>query len=821
MKLFKKLFFLILLIVLSEVSHAQVNNLRIENMSDEQIVLLMKQNNLLGLSASELESKARDKGLSSDQIIALQKRLDKIDPMLLPTTVGKGQVDKSDPYSTRLRIPTRSPRSREKDSVLHVFGSELFETEGLNFEGNISIPTPSNYVLGVNDELIVDVYGLSESTRKIKVNTEGLIRIPNLGPVKVAGLTIEMATKKIREAMSRIYPAIKTGQTSVAVSLGQIRSIQVTLVGEINKPGSFSLPSTATIMHAMYASGGPNEIGSYREIQLVRAGKTVVTFDLYDFLLKGDLSNNILLQDDDVVRVPAYAKRVAIKGAVKKPAIFDMKSPEDAAMIMDYAGGMSDIAFKELIRIKRLGSQSREILTLNAKDIKGYQLMSGDTLEVDSLAKRFLNRVMVTGAVYYPGDYGLSTFQSLKALMTHVQPKENAYFDRAILRRLNSDLSPAFIQFNLKDLISGKADISLQKDDSVHVFEKEQIKEKYFVTIEGEVNKPSYFNYAEGMRVQDLILMANGIRDGATLQRIEISRRLRQQSNGKDTTVYSIIESMDIDPKNFDVSTLDLVLQPYDIVYIRRSPSYREQTNVMVEGEVMFPGKYTLQGANERLSEVIKRAGGLKKTSFAEGAMLIRKTFQGSTSSDSTIFEIKYDLIKNKNKQVKLNESSNNLDTAGISKETLDMFSSQKRVAVDLVKALANPNSLYDIIMEEGDILKIPRTQQTVQSFGEVNYPQQLAYEEGMQFKKLIKASGGFASTASRRHAYVLEANGKVRSTTHFLFFNFYPRVSPGSEAYVPQKKSREPLSKGEAIGITSGLVSLAGVMLAIINSLK
>lgn len=821
MKLFRKFFILLLVSGLCEISFAQVNNFRIENMSDEQIVLLMKQNNLMGLSASELESKAQDKGMSSDQIIALQKRLDKIDPMLLQATLGKGQMDKSDPYSIRLRIPTRSPRFREKDSVLHVFGSELFETEGLNFEGNISIPTPSNYVLGVNDELVVDVFGVSESTRKLKVNTEGFVRISNLGPVKVAGLTIEMATQKIREAMFKIYPAIKTGQTNVSVSLGQIRSIQVTLVGEINKPGSFSLPSTATIMHAMYASGGPNEIGSYREIQLVRGGKIIVTFDLYDFLIKGNLSNNILLQDDDIIRIPTYSKRVAIKGAVKKPAIFDMKSTEDASLIMDYAGGMSDIAFKELIRIKRLGNQSREVLTLNSKDIKGYQLMSGDTLEVDSLAKRFLNRVMVTGAVYYPGEYGLSTFQSLKALMTHVQPKENAYFNRAILRRLNEDLSPVFIQFNLKDLLNGRTDVALIKDDSVHIFEKEQIKEKYFVTIEGEVNKPSYFTYAEGMRVQDLILMANGIRDGATLQRIEISRRLRQLSNGKDTTVYSIIESLDIDPKNFDISSLDIVLQPYDIVYIRRSPSYREQTNVMVEGEVMFPGKYTLQGANERLSEVIERAGGLKKTSFAEGAMLIRKTFQGSTSSDSTIFEIKYDLIKSKNKQVKLNASSNNADTAMISKETLELFSTQKRVAIDLLKALNNPNSLYDIIMEEGDILKIPRTQQTVQSFGEVNYPQQLAYEKGMQFIKLIKASGGFSSMASKKLSYVLEANGNVRSTSRFLFFNFYPRINPGSEAYVPQKKIKEPLSKGEAIGITSGLVSLAGVMLAIINSLK
>jgi len=315
--------------------------------------------------------------------------------------------------------------------------------------------------------------------------------------------------------------------------------------------------------------------------------------------------------------------------------------------------------------------------------------------------------------------------------------------------------------------------------------------------------------------------MAKGVRDGAILQRIEVSRRLRQQLNGRDTTVYSIIETIDIDPKNFDISSLDLPLLPYDIVYIRRSPSYREQTNVMIEGEVIFPGKYTIKGSNERLSQVILRAGGLKSTAFPKGAMLIRKTFQGTTSSDSTIFSIKYDLLSNKNKQVLQDDTKRTVDTAMIAKETLELFSAQKRVALDLINALNNPGSSFDIVMQEGDILKIPMIQQTVQSFGEVNYPQQMAYESGMNFRRLINASGGFTSKASHRQSYVLEANGKVRSTRRFLFFNFYPRISAGSEVYVPIRKDREPLSKGEAIGITSALVSLAGVMLAIINSLK
>jgi protein involved in polysaccharide export with SLBB domain len=821
MKPLKLLVFCLVVLLSTSTAQAQVNVQRIENLSDEQIVMFLKQNNLLGLQPAEMEKMARDKGLPTDQINALLKRIDRLDPVLLQMSGKSSEFNRTDPYAQRLRIPTRTPSFRLRDSVLQVFGSELFSTEGLNFEGNISIPTPSNYVLGVNDQLVIDVYGLSENTQKLKINTEGFVRIAKLGPIKVAGLTIDQATAKITSSLKKIYPAIASGKTQVSVALGQIRSIQVTLVGEVNLPGSFSLPSTATIMHAMYASGGPNEIGSYRNIQLVRGGKTIIVFDLYDFLLNGNLTKNILLQDDDVIRVPSYSKRVAVKGAVKKQAIFDVKDPENAATLLGYAGGLADFAFKDLIRVKRLGNQSREIITVNAKDLSSFNLVSGDTLEVDTLSRKILNRISVSGAVYYPGDYGLSSFKSLHDLLLHVQPKENAFFDRAIVRRLKEDLSPSLLHFNINEVLSGKNNIILQKEDSIHIFEKDKIREDYFVTIEGEVNKPSYFTFADGMRVQDLILMAKGLKDGAILQRIEVARRLRQQINGKDSSVYSVIETIDIDPKNFELSSLDLPLQPYDIVYVRRAPSYREQVNVMIEGEVMFPGKYTVQGSNEKIAEVIKRAGGLKATAFPTGAMLIRKTFQGTTSSDSTIFEIKYDLLSNKNKQVAVGDDKSQIDTALIAKETKEMFSSQKRVALDLVKALSLPGSSYDIVMQEGDILKIPMIQQTVQTFGEVNYPQQLVYENGISFKQLINASGGFSNKAAKRRSYLLEANGKVKSTSRFLFFNIYPSVSPGSEVYVPMRKDRDPISKGEAIGITSALVSLAGIMLAIINSLK
>jgi protein involved in polysaccharide export with SLBB domain len=810
----------ILFITMGLITKAQVNNLRIENMTDEQIVMVLKQYNLLGLTEAELEQKASEKGLPPDQIKAIRKRLATIDPQMLLAGNTSNAPTKQDAYTQRNYLPSLGPVKKMRDSSLQVFGADLFDADNAGFDVNLSIATPTNYVLGPNDELVIDIFGVSESTRKIKINTEGYLRIPNLGPIKISGLTMEQATQKIRQFLTAIYPAIKSGQTRVAVSLGQIRSIRVTMIGEVQKPGSYSLPSLATILHALYASGGPNTIGSYRNIQLVRNGNVVSYFDLYDFLFKGDLRNNLLLQDDDVIRIPAYIKRVAVKGAVKRQAIFDAKE-EDAASLLDYAGGLSDLAQKELIRIKRLGTSSREVLTVKINEAKGFRLMSGDTLEVDSLAGKYLNRLMVSGAVYYPGTYGLSGFPTLRALLKHVQPKENAYIERGIIRRLNSDLSPTLIPFNLTEVLTGKNDLSLQKEDSIHLFEKEKIRENYFVKIEGEVNDPNAYTYAEGMKVQDLILMAKGLKDGATLQRIEVSRRMRQGSGNSDTSIYAVIQTIDVDPRQFNMSSLDLPLQPYDIIYIRKSPIYKEQTNVVIEGEVLYPGKYTLEGANERLSKLIERAGGIRSTAFPEGAMLIRKTFQGTTSNDSTIFGIKYELISNKNKQVNLDAGGKSADTSQIAQQTKQIFASQKRVAIDLNKALQKPNSADDIVLLEGDILKIPRIQQTVQSFGEVNYPQQMAFTEGMRFRQLINASGGFSTKALRKRAYVLEASGKVRSTTHFLFLRFYPRISAGSEVYVPMRKDREPLSKGEAIGITSGLVSLAGVMLAIINSIK
>ena len=805
---------------------AQLSKLPVEKMTDEQLVTLLAQQQLLGLTPARFEMEASTRGLSQKQILVIRERMERMDPFMISKTMSQLKEKEVDPNGMRLPVRSQRPDKKEVDSVLQIFGSDLFDKEGVSFEPNLSLPTPSNYVLGANDELLIDVFGLSEKTAKLRVSADGDIRYPNLGPIRVMGLTVEQATSKISNALSKIYPAIRAGQTRVAVSLSQIRTIRVTMVGELNRPGSYALPSLATIMHAIHAAGGPNEIGSYRSIQLIRGGKMIADFDLYSFLLKGDLSTNLLLQDDDVVRVPAYKKRVAVKGAIKKPAIFDLTETDSPASLLDYAGGMADIAFKEMVRVKRLGTTAREVLTIPAPQLSQFKLISGDTLVIDSLANRYANRVQIGGAVYYPGEYGLESFTTAKALLEKAQIKESAVLDRGVIRRYQNDLTPTLVQFNVKDELNGKSGLALQKDDSIHIYDQSLVKQYQYITIEGEVNQPGIYPFLKGMQIQDLILTASGVKDGAVLKRVEVSRRIRQKDQLADSLQYTVVKTIDLDSGYQVNATMDVVLEPFDVVYVRRSPLYRNQSNVVIEGEVKFPGKYALRSGKDRISNLLDRAGGLTQFAFPEGTILIRNIYTGNTPSDTVIRSLKYALLDaNTSMQVPEKEADNKkiaeADSLGINLISKQLNSQQKRVALDLTEALKRPGTSADILLEDGDIIKIPVEQQTIQSFGAINYPQQITYRQGMSLKNVINASGGFAANASKKDVYVLEANGRVRSTAHILGIRFYPGLTRGSEVYVPFKMRKNPLTKGELVGITTGLLSLAGVMLAIINTLK
>ena len=787
---------------------AQGLPVNIESLSDEQLIQLATKYNLMGLSESELEAKAKEAGLGSDQILLLKKRIALLDP-----SVAGGQLaysNKTDSYVLRNKVLTKGPSIRSKDSsgVLQVFGAEIFDNLDLSFEPNLSIATPSQYIIGVNDQLVIDVYGVSDVTKKLKVTTEGDIRFPNLGPIKVAGLSVDDARAKIKKALTRIYPGIATGAVAVQVSVGQIRSIQITLLGEVRRPGTYTISALATLMNALYASGGPNDIGSFRTIELLRGGKVVTSFDLYDFLLKGDLSKNRLLQDDDVIRVGTYTKRVALKGALKKPAIFDMKVGETAADLVQYAGGFADLAFKERVRVTRLGSSGREVLTVPFSGLSAFQLQSGDTLMVDSLPSLYANRVWVSGAVYHSGAYGLAQTQDLKTLLQLAGLREDAYQERGLLRRLKTDLTPSMVSFSVQEVLKGSFNLNLQREDSIHIFRTTDLRERYTVEIDGEVNQPGQYDYFENMRVQDLVLLANGYREGAARQKIEISRRL---SAGGDTISYAVIKDISLD----NPQDLLFELKPFDMVSVRRLPVYKEQIKVSIEGEVLYPGTYTLSGKNERLSDIINRAGGLKSSAFAEGAVLIRNTYVGMTSSDAS-------LVGSKARLINQQSGRNIVPVEGGDSTILKTLSAQQKpVSIRLADALGQKGSAADVFLEEGDIIKIPKSIQTIQTFGMVNLPKQIVYREGLSFKEAVRASGGFAVNASRRHSYVVYANGEIKTTRNFLFFRSYPSLKTGSEIYVPSRSDKKKLSTGEAVAVVSGLTSFLGLLVVLINTAK
>jgi protein involved in polysaccharide export with SLBB domain len=628
--------------------------------------------------------------------------------------------------------------------------------------------------------------------------------------VKLAGLTIEEARLKLKKALTKIYPGIASGSVGVQVSLAQLRSINVALIGEVKRPGNYELSSLSTLMNALYASGGPNAIGSFRNIELVRNGKKLVDFDLYDFLLKSDLTKNLLLTDGDVIRVNPYTNRVTVKGAVKKPALFDVKPNETAADIIQYAGGFADIAYKEVLRVFRFGAKNKELLSIKAAQLTSFKLNTGDTLMVDQLADMFTNRVFINGAVYYAGAYGIKDMkQSLRELLLAGKLREDAHMSRALLRRLKPDFTPEYINFNIHDIMSGKKYIELVREDSVQIYRINELREKYVITINGEVNKPGTFEYAEGMTVQDLILLGSGFKEGASLEKIEISRRLKPQGEQKDSALYSVIKETNLSELNKPAGESDFKLMPFDIVSVRRSPIYKEQITVSIEGEVMFPGKYTLSGNAEKISDLLKRAGGLKQKGFAGGATLLRNTYRDISQSDAAVVNSKTNLI---NTQSGKATNLSSTDTSIIS----NLYKQQKPVGIRLDKILENPGSNEDLFLVEGDILKVPKELQTVQTFGAVSVPTQIVYREGISFKDALRESGRYGVNASKKNAYVVYPNGQVRKVKSFLFFKSYPEMRPGTEIYVPEKRAKVKLSTGEVIGILTGLTSLISVLIVL-----
>ena len=786
-----------------------LSSFKVDDLTDEDITKFKQQLQQSGLSQTQAEQLALQRGLPSSELSKLRARLASSSNSLNKnSSITSRAISRVIENDTSEFLPKDALRLKEKEAKNTVFGSELFDNPTPIFEPNLRLPTPKNYILGPDDELIIDVFGYQEANYHLTVSPEGSVNIPFVGIVPVVGITIEQATRRIKDKMIKSgYASMTNNQTQLQVSIGKIRSIKVTVIGEVKKPGSYNISSLSTLFNALYAAGGPTNKGSFREIELIRNNKIITKLDAYDFLLKGDQTNNVRLTDQDVIRIPPAKVQVSLAGEVKREGIFEILPTDNLQKLVDFSGGFSNEAYTASIQVKQVTDKERRIKDVTKNSFGSYVPQKGDSILVGKILNRYDNKVTISGAVYRPGTYELEKGFTLSRLIAKADGlKEDAFKERGVIVRINdTDLTKKIIPFSVQDVASKKAtDVSLQKNDEVIIGEAEAYKEKYTLTLEGEVKKPGIFPYFQGITLNDLLFLAEGVTDAAAINNIEIARRVKSDDDTKKNEMATIIDVSA--QKDLKLIGKEIELQPWDVVSVRKKKDYREQISVKVEGEVKYPGNYVLATKDERVSALLKRAGGLSEDAFIEAANLIRVNTsiqkEDNNKADEKVKKIQQDL---KDTSSSLAES--------FTKPTI-------KVGLNLTKILSNPNGIDDILLQEGDVLSIPKQKNEIKVNGEVMVPSEVVYREGASLNYYIDKAGGFTDNARERKVYVLYSNGGANRIKHFLFFKKYPRVTAGSEILVPKipEKKGGGLTTAEIIGLTSAVASLAGVVIAILR---
>lgn len=796
-----------------------LSNFNVDDYSDAQIKQVMQSAQSQGLNDAQLIQMAQSRGLSGAQTQRLQTRVAEI----RKKDVGNATTtDTSDNQSSRKVIALQDNDVQDnkadlfKDLHTKVFGASLFRNSKANtFQPNLKLATPVNYVVGPDDKLHISVYGNSVANWQLTVTPEGNINIPGIGILNVAGKTIEEATTAIKSRLAVNNYAIDKG-TTVQVSLGDIRSINVILQGELIKPGTYTLSSLSTAFDALFAAGGPNDIGSFRKIDIIRNNKIVSHLDLYDFIVSGSRKSNIVLRDQDVIHVPPYGMHVELTGEVKVPAIFEVLPGEKLQNILNYSGGFTDQAYTANIKVNQVNNQQHRFKDVSEADFNNYTPLRGDKYTVARILDRYENRVTITGAVFRPGEFELQNGLTLSQLIKNAGGlKEDAFTGHGSITRLNADNTTQQLSFNVQDaLTKPSTDVVLQREDSVSITSVFELHDKYSITIKGAVRRPGSFAYADSMKVADLIIKAGGFAEGASSKRIEVSRRVFDSDPSlKDSKVAQVF-SVNVDSK-LRFEDINFSLKPFDIVSVYSLPGYETQKVIKVEGEVIYPGYYTIQKKNEKISDIIARAGGLTQSADVEGGSLKRDNIAvlgvDKTKIDTIALNKEHiDRLKRLQQTYKGNENAT--DTSQLRNNF---------VGIDLKKILQKPGENDDLILENGDVLRIPKQQQTVRVNGEVLYPSAVVYKGGKSLKGYVLNAGGFSPQALKRGAYVVYPNGTVKGTSKFLFFNIHPGVKPGSEIYVPKK----PVSNNNIgqliLGYTTGLASLGAIILGILSLKK
>jgi len=800
-----KRFLLILLIfsAFSLLAHSQdVNsidfeNLRADQLSDQQIERLWEAAQERGLSLNELEKLAIARGMQPSEVIKLRGRLREIQSKSVGEgnflTNGRGRDTASGGFfgdslmtdslslAQRDSLQLDSLALRKRELRRKIFGYGLFTSQTAGFEPSLNIPTPENYQLGPGDELIIDIWGASENTYQLSISPEGNIQIPGLGPVHLTGLRIEEAREKLRTKLTEIHAGLAaetppSQKAYMQVSLGSIRSIKVSMIGEVNRPGTYTLPSLATVFNALYSAGGPTVDGSFRTIEVIRNNKIVATLDIYDFLVHSDQSDNIRLQDQDVIKIPPFKNRIELKGEAKKTGLFEMEEGETLKDLLTISGGFTANAYKKRIKIERKTDTELSIKDVKKSEYPTFKLKLGDIIRIGELLDRYENRVEIRGAVFREGSYELDDTTTVYSLIQRAEGlRGDAFLNRGLIYRTREDLTTESIAFSVRDIMQNpeKNDIALIKDDIVRISSIFDLREEFSIEINGSVQEPGEYPFVNNMTLEDLIFQASGFKEEAAPYRIEVARRIVDGDPSTYTPKIANIFNFSVD-ENLRLSkkASSFTIQPFDKIFVRKSPAYEIQQDVVLGGEVLYPGKYTLSNENTRVSDIIERAGGLTQDAFPEGATLHR--------------------------------TENNVG----------------QISLNLPEILDQPGSKFDYLLERGDSLYVPKELQTVRITGAVLFPVGVRYEKGRSFNHYIDAAGGYSDLADSKKAFVVYANGEVDRIKKFLFFKNKPKLEPGARIVVPVKQEERSLSPQERIGIITAIISTLAIIANVVDNL-
>ena len=837
----RKLFFCIfLLISATQCLYAQ------SGMTDDQVIRMIQREQKAGSSQAQIVTKLMQSGVDISQIRRLKDKYDRqmnqkglgnvSDETLQPddSRMRKNKQDAANSaankYSNnriqrnsadRIEINEKDPEfllmQKElsyltpKDSIewlkelldekskmkKKVFGRDIFNNKELSFEPNMNIATPQRYVLGPGDNVIIDVYGASQKTFNVVVSPDGEVTIEDFGPIKVSGLTVEQANAKVRSLLGARYSSSKTKLT-----VGQTKTMMVNVMGEVKVPGTYTLSAFATVFHALYMAGGINDLGTLRNIKVYRQNRLVTVVDIYDYILNGKLTGNIRLMDNDVIVVGPYDCLVTISGKVKRPMIYEMKKSESVGSIIKYAGGFTGDAYTKAVRLLRKTGREYSVFNIGEFDINSFHLADGDSIGVDSIINRYENMVEIKGAIFRPGMYNIGKdINSVRTLIEHAEGlTEEAFTNRAIIHRMKSDRTLEVIAVDVKGIMDGSvADVPLKKNDVLFIPTKSEMQTKRTITIHGEVNYPGMYVYADHETLEDFILQAGGLKDKASIIKVDVARRiLNPKAITNDSVIaktytFALKEGFVID------GTPGFELQPFDEVYVRKSPGYSHQQNIQVEGNVMFAGTYTLSSKNERLSDIIKKAGGVTDLAYVPGARLERRITPDERLRMQTVIKM-------------AQMQSGKKDSLDMKK--LDLGDTYY-VGIELDKALKEPGGDADLVLREFDRIIVPEYNGTVKISGDVMYPNTVAYEKGRNAGWYINQAGGWGNRAKKSHTYIVYMNGTVAKVGHNA------KVRPGCEIIVPSKPESSGKSLTQWLSIGTSVASIATMIATMANLLK